>query len=249
MTGVSQATVSVVLNGRSDSEVKIAPRDTRPGAPGDRGDRLRGRSGRPSPGRSAQPHHRCVHLRAGLPQRKQRLLPPVPGRHRAAGRGARLRSAAAHQRPGASTAGGASSPTTTGCGWPTAASCSAARSTATSWPSWSPTACRSSRSAGATTPAGRCPTWVPTTRPRSPSSSGAPSHWATDDWPTSARAPGRSRGSTACAASARRWPLLGPTACTCSRQGSNQPASRPEPAGASWLRPGSRPTCPSCWPR
>ena len=87
-------------------------------------------------------------------------------------------------------AGGGSSTRTTGCGSPTAASCSVVRSPATSWPGWSPRSTRSSPSAAATTPAARSRTSAPTTpRPRRRSSSGrSPS--ATGGSRTSGRATG-----------------------------------------------------------
>nr|BFF25676.1 hypothetical protein GCM10025732_36410 [Glycomyces mayteni] len=74
---------------------------------------------------------------------------------------------------------GACSTATRGCAWPTAASCSASRWTArTSNGSW-PSRSRSSPSAAATRPTRPCRTWGSTTGPSPGGSWTAPSSWAT----------------------------------------------------------------------
>ena len=139
MTGVSQATVSLVLNGRSDATARIPPetRDRVLKAIRETGyvaDPIARRLPSSATASSAcSPTSRCSRARSG--DFYHPFLVGIEERRRAA----RLRPAAAHQRAGASTAGGGSSTRTTGCASPTAASCSAARSTATSWPGWSPT--------------------------------------------------------------------------------------------------------------
>ena len=95
LAGVSQATVSLVLNGPPGAACRI-PDETRDAGPeGDPRDRLCRRSGRPPHGQGPQPHPGRLHLRAGLSQRPGRLLRAVPVRHRGGGAGAGLRPAAA----------------------------------------------------------------------------------------------------------------------------------------------------------
>ena len=162
LTGVSQATVSLVLNGRTDADVRIAP-ETR-----DRVLRAIQETGYvadPVARRLAAQHNRIIGVftyeavfpsgtgdfyhpfLVGIEERAESLgcdlllltsAPVVDGRRRIFHEDNRLRLA-------------------DGC------VLSDVRWTATSWPGSSPTACRSSRSAAATTPAGRSRTSAPTT--------------------------------------------------------------------------------------
>ena len=100
MTGVSQATVSLVLNSRTDATARIAP-ETR-----DRVLRAIAETGyvadprRPAAGRRAQPDHRRVHLRAGVPQRATATSTTRSWSASRSGPSARLRPAPADQRAG-----------------------------------------------------------------------------------------------------------------------------------------------------
>ena len=98
LAGVSQATVSLVLNDKADGAARI-PEETR-----ERvlkvlaRDRLRGRPRRTAPRGGGQQDPRRLHLRAGVPHREPGLLRAAAQRHRAGRRGARLRPAALHER-------------------------------------------------------------------------------------------------------------------------------------------------------
>ena len=228
MAGVSQATVSLVLNGPDRRRRRASRR--RPASACCGRSRETGYVADPVARRlaaAAQPDPRRLHLRAGLPQREQRLLPPVPGRHRAARRGARLRPAAVHQRPGGRRRGGGSSTRTTGCGWPTAASCSVAtidrdelaRLVAEGFPFVVRRPPRRRRRPGALRRrrlrrGGRA-RWSTGPR-RSATAAGLPGH-------------GGGRGvarPTACAASARPWPPAARRPCTSRPPARDSPTTR-----------------------
>ena len=137
IAGVSQTTVSMVLNDRDGRTCG----SRRPPGPG-------------SSRRSSRPPTSPIRWRGAWPgwttrssassptsrpcRRRAGLLRPVPDRHRGAGREARLRPAAASPARRWRTAAVASSTKTTGCAWPTAASCSAADRSAPSWSGSSP---------------------------------------------------------------------------------------------------------------
>ena len=212
MAGVSQTTVSLVLNGRAERRGPDRAGDPRPRAAGDQGDRLRGRPGRPAAGRPAQPDPRRLHLRAGLPQPR---APTSTTRSWSASRSAPRRLGCDlllfTSAPVVQTGGGGSSTRRTGFGWPTAASCSAARRPRRAGPAGDRADSRSSRSGRRDDAGGPVPyVGADYARRRSARSSSGPAALG----PPAPGLPGhrRRRGvlrATGCAASPRRRPTTG----------------------------------------
>ena len=98
MAGVSQSTVSFVLNGNAPIGVRISEETRKRVLDAIRDHRILRESGREEPRRRTQPDPGRLHLRDDVPSRWARLLRALPGRHRACGRAGRRRHPPVHVR-------------------------------------------------------------------------------------------------------------------------------------------------------